>query len=194
MRSGTSGAAVVCRSPRTLGVISNIGAHVKSQRRTRVPAKVAIEVYTEAGYRCAVPTCRGILALDLHHIEPVRSDGPNNADNLLPLCPTCHALFERGNISAESIVAWKAYLRSLSRAYDHNTLDLLWFLKKVPNFSCSADGLVSFARLIGAGLAELKLSQQGFNAMVGLSLSSKGDQLLKAWIHGDKSFLGGIPK
>jgi hypothetical protein len=129
--------------------------------------------------------------LDLHHIQSVRAGGPNTADNLLPLCPTCHALFERGEVRPESIVAWKAFLRSLTRAYDHNTLDLLWFLKKVPNFSCSADGLVSFARLIGSGLADLKVSQQGFGALVGISLSSKGDRLLEAWTHGDKAYLSG---
>lgn len=144
---------------------------------------------TEAGYRCAVPTCRGILALDLHHVAPVRVGGANTADNLLALCPTCHALFERGVITGQSIAIWKAFLRSLARAYDHRTLDLLWFLKKVPGFKCTGDGVVSFASLVGAGLAELDLSQQGFGALVGVQLSPEGTRLLEAWEHADKAFL-----
>ncbi|MGH2360600.1 MAG: HNH endonuclease signature motif containing protein, partial [bacterium] len=87
---------------------------------------MALDVLTEAGYRCGVPNCRGILALDLHHLVPIRDGGPNTAANLIALCPTCHALFERGTIPRESVFAWKAYLRSLSHAYDHSALDLLW--------------------------------------------------------------------
>src|SRR5258708_40054116 len=103
-------------------------AKVASPReRTKLPLSTVTLVLTEAGYRCSVPTCRGILALDLHHVVPVRVDGPSTAENLLALCPTCHALFERGTITQESIVTWKAFLRSLARAYDHRTLDLLWF-------------------------------------------------------------------
>ena len=150
---------------------------------------MVLDVLTEAGYRCAVPTCRGIIVLDLHHIVPVRAGGSNATDNLLALCPTCHALFERGTIPQASIAAWKAFLQSLTRAYDHRTLDLLWFLKKVPTFSCSADGVVSFAPLVGAGLADLEVSQQGFQAMVGIRLSKEGERLLEAWVHADGEFL-----
>jgi len=154
------------------------------------PNRVVVDVLTEAGYRCAVPTCRGILALDLHHIVPVRQGGPSTADNLLALCPTCHALFERGTISQDSIAAWKAYLRSLSRAYDHHTLDLLWFLRRVPNFRCSADGVVSFARLIGAGLANYSLvAQDRFDSLIGVTLSEKGTRLIAAWERADRTFL-----
>src|SRR5688500_16474272 len=93
----------------------------RPSNRQRIPTPVVVDVLTEAGYRCAVPTCRGILAIDLHHIVPVRKGGPNVAANLLALCPTCHALFERGHIVEASTRAWKAYLSSLSRAFDHHT-------------------------------------------------------------------------
>lgn len=163
---------------------------IKSQsNRTPIPASVAIEVLTEAGYRCAVPTCRGIVVLDLHHIVPVRDGGQNELENLIALCPTCHALYERRKINPSSIRIWKAFLQSLYRAYDHRTLDLLWFLKKVPNFQCSGDGVVSFASLVGAGLAELEISQQGFTALVGVRLSEAGSRLLDAWSSADEAFL-----
>jgi hypothetical protein len=50
----------------------------KTPGHSRVAARrhVIVDVLTEAGYRCSVPTCRGILALDLHHVVPVPADGP----------------------------------------------------------------------------------------------------------------------
>lgn len=43
----------------------------KPRERSKLPLKTVTAVLTEAGYRCAVPTCRGILALDMHHIWEV---------------------------------------------------------------------------------------------------------------------------
>ena len=96
--------------------------------RKAIPKPITVQVLTEAGYRCAVPTCRGILAIDMHHIIEVSVGGDNGPENLLALCPTCHALFHRGIISRDSIFAWKAMLVSLSHAFDTNTIDDLLFL------------------------------------------------------------------
>ena len=168
-----------------------MAARAKKRRQSRqaIPRSVVIEVLTESGYRCAVPTCRTLVVLDLHHIVPVRLGGPSTAENLLALCPTCHALFERGKIGQESIAAWKAFLQSLTRAYDHRTLDLLQFLRIVPDFGCTADGVVAFAQLVGSGLAELDISPQRFGAMVGVRLSEKGRTLLSAWESANIAFL-----
>jgi predicted restriction endonuclease len=84
--------------------------------RKAVSNTVAVAVLTEAGYRCAVPTCRSILAIDLHHMEEVSEGGANAPGNLLALCPTCHALYHRGAIQRESIYTWKSILVSLSHA------------------------------------------------------------------------------
>ncbi len=86
--------------------------------RKKVPQKIVVAVLTEAGYRCAVPTCRTILAIDLHHMLEVSEGGGNEQGNLLPLCPTCHALYHRGEIKRESIYTWKSVLISLSQAFD----------------------------------------------------------------------------
>ena len=59
--------------------------------RRAIPGDVQTVVLIEAGYRCASPTCRNILALDLHHIEEVHEGGGNEVANLIALCPTCHA-------------------------------------------------------------------------------------------------------
>jgi hypothetical protein len=36
---------------------------------------------------------------EVHHIEPRNEGGPNERDNLMVLCPTCHAKADRGGIS-----------------------------------------------------------------------------------------------
>ena len=74
--------------------------------RKKIPADCRQLVLHEAGYRCANPTCRTILTLDIHHLEYVSDDGGNDPANLLPLCPNCHGLHHSGVIPRESIRAW----------------------------------------------------------------------------------------
>jgi len=165
-----------------------------SNRRKLIPQDVKVTVLTEAGYRCAVPTCRGILALDLHHMVEVAAGGGNIAENLLPLCPTCHALYHRGTIKRESIYAWKAVLVSLTRAFDVVALDQLLLLGKpeTANLRVSGDGVLTFARLIGAGLASFRLTiQNGPLLVYAVYLTEKGMQLLSAWTSGDRAAVEG---
>ncbi len=96
--------------------------------RTAIPLDVKMQVLTEAGYRCAVPTCRNILAIDLYHIVEVKDGGPNEASNLLALCPMCHALYTRGTISREAINTWKLMLVTLNHAFDQESISNLLFL------------------------------------------------------------------
>lgn len=85
-----------------------------TKKRKYISKKAKIVVLTEAGYRCAVPTCRTILAIDLHHIVHVSEDESNDPSSLLALCPTCHALYHRGEIFKDSILAWKQLLIDLN--------------------------------------------------------------------------------
>lgn len=165
----------------------------KPMTRTKVPSKTVHQVLTEAGYRCAVPTCRTILALDLHHLEPVAEDGDNSPSNLLALCPTCHGLFHRGEIHRDALFAWKSLLVSLSQAFDQRDVDNLLFLA-APGYPLhlSGDGVARFARLIGSGLAEYNLALH--NHMTGLiqyrvHLTPRGTQLVEAWKAGDRNRL-----
>ncbi|HEU5377946.1 MAG TPA: HNH endonuclease signature motif containing protein [Ktedonobacteraceae bacterium] len=130
------------------------------------------EVLTEAGYRCAVPTCRNILALDLHHINPVEEGGPNTLSNLLALCLTCHALYTRGIISREAIHAWKQLVMALSYAFNTEAISLLLFLKRVEmnGVLLSGDGMLRFASLfplISVTRGEVQLALHG----IGIFLS-----------------------
>ncbi len=148
----------------------------------------------EAGYRCGVPTCRNILAIDLHHLDRVSEGGKDEPANLLALCPTCHALHHRGTIPREALYAYKQVLVSLSAAFDLEAVDLMLFLYEIkddPRFLLKADAVVNFARLIGTHLAKLEWQEATVDNMTHIgykvALSDKGLQLIEAWRSGDRN-------
>jgi len=152
-------------------------------------------VLTECGYRCAVPTCRNILALDMHHIWEVKAGGGDDPANLIALCPTCHALYHRGTISSDSIYAYKAMLVAISRAFDLEAIDLLIYLSMIQdNFLfVSGDGVLKCSRLISAGLAEASLERSlNYGLLYSVRISEKGRLLIDAWKQGDRSRLAHV--
>lgn len=155
--------------------------------RTAIPESIKREVLTEAGFRCAVPTCRTILAIDLHHIIEVSENGTNETYNLLALCPTCHALHHRGTIPQESIKVWKGMLVSLNGAFDKATIDDLLFLYKTPRnqLMLSGDGVLKFSKLIAADLAVYRIAMKnGPLVTYEVWLSERGRFLVEAWEKG----------
>lgn len=167
--------------------------------RKSIPRANAIKVLTEAGYRCAVPTCRTILAIDLHHIIEVAKGGGNEPDNLIALCPNCHALYHRGVIHSDSVHAWKMMLTSLTRAFDLSTVDDLIFLSMPESnqLELTSDGVLRFIRIIASGLAALQLSLLNLNGnhykrLYRIILTAKGNAIVKAWKEGDRSALSKI--
>ena len=173
--------------------LSGIIISMTRNNRKPIPDDIRRQVLIEAGYRCGVPTCRNILAIDLHHMEEVSEGGSNDPSNLLALCPTCHALYHRGTYSKEAIYAWKQVLVSLSFAFDKETVDLMLFLYKVQDdhhFIIRQDALLQFARLIGNNLADYRWFQGSVNNIFQtgykVSLSTKGQHLIEAWMKGDR--------
>lgn len=157
--------------------------------RTPIPIAIRREVLIEAGYRCAVPTCRNILALDLHHIIEVQEGGENVASNLIALCPTCHALYTRGTITRDAINAWKTMLVSLNHAFDKESIDNLLFLKVAPpnSLAISGDGVLKFSHLIAAGYATYRIiMQNGPLVNYTVELTDKGNRILDAWFSGNR--------
>jgi hypothetical protein len=160
--------------------------------RKRINATLRRQVLTEAGYRCAVPTCRNILALDLHHIVSVRERGANEPGNLIALCPTCHGLHERGEIPAEAIEAYKSILVALTAAFDRAAIDQLMFLTKTDDdrrrLVVSGDGVTRFASLIGAGYADYRLlGSDRYGTVYKVELTPRGAALVNAWKSGRRS-------
>jgi hypothetical protein len=165
----------------------------KPVERKSLSLKTQVIVLTEAGYRCAVPTCREILALDMHHIWEVSAGGSNDPSNLIALCPTCHALYHRGTIRAESIYVYKAMLVAITRAFDVEAIDQLLFLEscKKDFLVVSGDGLLHFSRLIAAGLATVEQKSNNNWQLVtyAVNINDKGRQLIEAWKQGDRTRL-----
>ena len=165
--------------------------------RRNVPPSVRDEVLREAGYMCAIPSCRHILTLELHHIVWVKAGGGNDATNLLALCANHHALHTQGHIPDSAIRHWKGMLHALNHSFSKESMDLLLFLANPSSKDIyySGDGVLRFAGLIAAGLAQL-----GSGAIVHMTggglggpksshhvvLSEKGTALVDAWIRGDE--------
>lgn len=168
-------------------------------RRANIPQDVRREVLIEAGYRCAVPTCRTIGVVDVHHIVLVAEGGKNTADNLIALCPTCHAMHHRGAMPEEAIRVYKGMLVSLNQAFDKNASDLLLFLalETRPRGFTSTD-VLRFVGLIVAGLVcTSEMGQPKGGLRVGsyagsdftLDLTEQGRSVVEAWKHGNKDAL-----
>lgn len=165
----------------------------KPRERKNLPVETRELLLTECGYRCAVPTCRNILALDMHHIHELKDGGSDELSNLIALCPTCHALYHRGNITAESIYIYKAMLVAISRAFDIDAVDRLLFLNGCAKdfLVVSGDGLLHFARLIAAGLAtvEQKAHNNWQIVTYSVNISDRGRLIIEAWKQGDRTRL-----
>lgn len=168
--------------------------------RKQISKSTRDAVLVEAGYRCAVPTCRTILAIDLHHIVHVSDGGGNEESNLLALCPNCHALHHRGEITQEAIRVWKGVLVSLNLGFDRDVKDKLLFLAVdgTPKHY-SSEGVLFFSGLISSGLAACGPEQMGLHprgqgadrskSRWSVALTQRGKLLVDAWANGDAKSL-----
>ena len=129
----------------------------------------------------------------MHHMFEVNAGGGDDPSNLIALCPTCHALYHRGTISAESIYAWKSMLVAISRAFDLEAIDRLLFLAGCTTdfLIVSGDGVLHFDRLIAAGLAsaEPKTNNNFQIVTYSVNITEKGKQLISGWKSGDRAKL-----
>ncbi|MBI1930628.1 HNH endonuclease [Candidatus Poribacteria bacterium] len=158
--------------------------------RKSLPIDVRKRVLHEAGYKCGNPVCRTILTLDIHHLVPVADGGPDDPENLLALCPNCHALHHKGEILTESLRAWKIILLALNEAYDRKSVDLLLALDKIGPVWISGDGIFDCSGLIAAGLIEFRQigswQPNTGNPPCHLSLTSRGRTMVASWKQGNQ--------
>ena len=125
----------------------------------------------------------------MHHLYQVSDVGGDAPENLIALCPTCHALYHRVTIQRDAIYAYKAMLVALSRGFDLEAVDRLLFLVGCEKdfLVVSGDGLLHFSRLIAAGLASAELKARNNWQLVSyaINISEKGRQIVEAWKSGD---------
>ncbi|MFD5174237.1 HNH endonuclease [Nocardia sp. NPDC058379] len=58
--------------------------------REAIPADLVRDLMIEAGYRCAVPTCRTVEPLEIEHIEEYANVKTHEFSNMIVLCANCH--------------------------------------------------------------------------------------------------------
>lgn len=92
--------------------------------RPAIPAVLKRQVLVEAGHRCAIPQCRQVPP-ELAHITPWSEVAEHAFDNLIALCPTCHARFDHGDIDRTSMRQYKANLGVLRSRYSDLELRML---------------------------------------------------------------------
>jgi hypothetical protein len=85
--------------------------------RPAIPAAMKRAVFEEAGYRCAIPTCKGTSALEVAHVVPWSEVQEHTFDNLIVLCAVDHTRYDRGEIHRKSMHAFKDNLALLRGRY-----------------------------------------------------------------------------
>lgn len=159
----------------------------KLMPRKSLSIEVKKLVLHEAGYKCASPTCRYPITLDIHHLEQISDNGSNEPENLVALCPNCHREHHNGVIPIESLRAWKLLLLSLNEGFDRKTIDLLLALDKAPpNLNLSVDGFLECASLIASGLVDFQIMFFAREHTCVINLSERGKAFVTAWKQGNQ--------
>ena len=96
--------------------------------RLALPKEIKRRILIEAGYRCAIPTCRFPITENAH-IFSWAETRDHSYENLIALCPNCHTLYDSGKIDRAAIVAYKKKLMFLNDVYSRFELDVLDHLK-----------------------------------------------------------------
>lgn len=104
---------------------------VPMTKRPAIPAELKRRIYVEAGHRCAIPTCRHI-EIEIHHIKPWSQTRTHQYENLIALCPNCHARADRGDLDRKSLCIYKAALRYAHDKYSQFEMDVLFDLSSRP--------------------------------------------------------------
>ena len=160
--------------------------------RPAIATEVKRRILMEAGYRCAIPTCRFPITENAHIVS--WADSKNHSyENLIALCPNCHTLFDSGKIDRRAMIAYKKKLMFLNDVYSRFELDVLDYLKTHKRALILGELLIK--RLLEEGIVvhEEDLMVQGFGdgedilGIFSVVLTDKGRRLLEDWSKVDES-------
>lgn len=102
---------------------------MNEETRPAVSAELRRRILTEAGHRCAIPTCR-YIEVEVHHIIPWEQCRTHEYENLIALCPNCHARADRGEMDRKSLRIYKANLRFAHEKFSQFEIDFLFDLEQ----------------------------------------------------------------
>lgn len=129
--------------------------------RPKIPIELQRRLLVEAGHRCAIPTCRQ-TPVEFEHIEEWAKVREHSFENMIVLCPTCHARKgdKPGQIDRNSLRQYKANLAIINGRYGdlEQRLILLYanVLRDHPD-----DIHTTFSLPLGSGIQVLFLIQDG---------------------------------
>lgn len=137
--------------------------------RPPIPTELRRRVLVEAGHRCAIPTCRHI-EVEVHHIVPWSSCQKHEYDNLIALCPNCHARADRGDIDKKSLHLYKLNLRFAHDKFSQVEMDVLFSLSKGDDIKWPPFNNILLGRIFEAGLIQIDSRHHDFVSIEGMSL------------------------
>lgn len=142
--------------------------------RPNIPAELKRKILVEAGHRCAIPTCRSMVKVEIHHIIPWCECQEHKEDNLIALCPNCHTLAHDDKIDKACLKMYKAKLKELSDVYTPFEIDIL--------FECDKKDGVPFSKYLNILLKRLIDSNLIYIEDTGVYQYAGGVDMSPCWI------------
>jgi len=89
------------------------------QSREAIPRELERALLMEAGYRCAIPTCRVTGPLEIDHIDDYARVQEHRFENMIVLCRNCHGLKgdRRRQLDRKALRQYKANLAIINGRY-----------------------------------------------------------------------------
>jgi hypothetical protein len=105
------------------------------ESRPAIPKPLERELFIEAGYRCAIPTCRTASPLQIEHIEDWAKVREHRFDNMIVLCANCHGRKgdRRGQVDRAALRRYKTNLALLNHRYGDFERRILDYFVANPN-------------------------------------------------------------
>ncbi|MDV9190764.1 HNH endonuclease signature motif containing protein [Streptomyces sp. SR27] len=127
------------------------------------------------------------MPVDLAHISPWVKVKEHTFENLIALCPTCHARFDRGDIDKRSMLQYKSNLDVLNHRYSDIERQVLRFLytRVIEGVALAIPGAMGWMvhDLEEDGLVEFDADDPGQAELneSGILLTAKGRDFMKRW-------------
>jgi hypothetical protein len=87
--------------------------------RDAIPNELQRQLFVEAGYRCAIPTCRAVAPLHIEHIDDYATVQEHEFENMIVLCANYHGLKsdKPRQLDRKALLQFKANLGLLNHRY-----------------------------------------------------------------------------
>jgi len=161
-------------------------------KRPTIPSELKRRILVEAGHRCAIPTCRHPTT-EIAHIILWEKVKKHEYENLIALCPNCHARADKGEIDRKSLRIYKRILQRLTDRYDRFELVILNELRLGKPVIMAGNMLLLIKNLLDDKLVSINtdINIDGITYSVSIGniplnvevlLTDKGKQFIDEWI------------